>query len=303
MAPTRLSLSTDTHSTLRGAGTGSSQPMAAPGPAVRREHLVGVARAVRDGARRDGVRRAGGHPLDVARQRLDHGPVARPSVGREVVGDVHLLGARPRPPAVARPTPPGRAGGTTGRPCDSSRERSDAASQARRAGPAPAHSTGSITNSPRTGPLSAAARSAGWSRSRRSRRNHMIEAMLPTLRGGPDGPVRPATGTFGSSGPRLAFGHATAIRDPGPQPAVESVGDDAARPPAVATRVPSSPGRGGGGGGHRRAWCSATRSRSIRRTPPGSTSARCCSPPCGRWEPSSPVPCTSAGSAGPRSLT
>ena len=52
-----------------------------------------------------------------------------------------------------------------------------AASQARRAAPAPDQMTGSITNSAVTGPPASAASSAGLSRTRRSRRNHRTEGM------------------------------------------------------------------------------------------------------------------------------
>src|ERR1700712_5056619 len=81
MAATRSSLSCAIHSTLWGAGAGWAQPTP---PQARR------AGTVEDGARGHGVRRAGGHPLDAARERLDHRAVAGAAVGGEVVGDVQL---------------------------------------------------------------------------------------------------------------------------------------------------------------------------------------------------------------------
>ena len=66
--------------------------VAAPGLAVGREHLVGVAGTVHHRAGSDGVRRAGGDALDVVRECLDDGPVAGPPVGSEVVGHVDLVG-------------------------------------------------------------------------------------------------------------------------------------------------------------------------------------------------------------------
>ena len=152
-------------------GGGRARPaLLPPGPRERAEHLVGIAGAVGDQARADGVRRPGRHEVGPARRR------------RHRVGGRRAWSPRRRGPR--RPRRRQRRGTTsTGSPyrivrgSRSARASTLAASHARRAEPAPDQIAGSMTNRAVVGPSSRAESSAGLSRMRRSRRNHMTEGM------------------------------------------------------------------------------------------------------------------------------